>query len=127
MYKDVEYIADVSNVDTKRIETKKYTTSRYSGYYNGYQVGHSEVAHKLKSKSKSGITNDIVDNCPFTLTEIENEYLRKQIGKVSFAELKKLYIITAEVNDEVLESFIEEKDTASEYLNGYDLAMSDFM
>ncbi len=127
MYKDVEYIADVSNVDTKRIETKQYAPSRYSGYYNGYQGSYGETYHKLKSKSKSGITDDIIDNCPFSLTEIENEYLRKQIGKVSFAELKKLYIITAEVNDEVLESFIEEKDTASEYLNGYDLAMSDFM
>jgi hypothetical protein len=110
MFSESEYECDTSNVIAERIKQKTYA-GRGSTWYGGswgYQT--ASATYIPKANTRTGLEDEILDFCPFNLSDPERTFFKKLIEGIEYIELRSLcktaYKMTSE--KEVVAEYDEE-------------------
>jgi hypothetical protein len=119
MFKNAEYACNTDNVVADRITQKTYGYQKkdglwgrngYHGYgydYYGYGSYYDNDAVVPKSNTRFDLEEEIMELCPFKMTEAESDYFKNLLKDITYIELRELCKVAYSLSPEKQDALFE--------------------
>jgi hypothetical protein len=119
MFKNAEYACNTDNVVADRITQKTYGYQKknglwgrngYHGYgydYYGYGSYYDNDAVIPKSNTRFDLEEEIMELCPFKMTEAESDYFKNLLKDITYIELRELCKVAYSLSPEKQDALFE--------------------